>query len=101
MALWAAYQHFEEKAKGSIEVGRLADFAILSDNPLTVERMKIVDIKVVETIKKGKSIYQADQTKVSGDSAVCVESSRCSEGFVAYTAHSPLATVFAIPPHMH
>lgn len=101
MTLWAAYQHFEEKAKGSIEVGRLADFAILSDNPLTVERMKIVDIKVVETIKKGKSIYQADQTKVSGDSAVCVESSRCSEGFVAYTAHSPLATVFGIPPHMH
>lgn len=101
MTLWAAYQHFEEKIKGSIEVGKLADFAILSDNPLTIDRMKIADIEVIETIKKGKSIYRIDATKTSEDSALCVESSRCYEKFVAFRAGSPLTEVFGDPPHLH
>jgi predicted amidohydrolase YtcJ len=101
MTLWAAYQHFEEKTKGSIEVGKLADFAILSDNPLTIDRMKIADIKVIETIKKGKSIYRIDPTQTADDSALCVDSSRCYEKFVAFRAHSPLTEVFGVPPHLH
>ena len=48
----------EQKNKGSIEPGKLADLVILSDNPLTVEPMKIKDIKVVQTIKEGKSVYK-------------------------------------------
>jgi hypothetical protein len=55
----AAYQYFEEDSKGSIEVGKLADLVILDRNPLTVDPMTIKDIKVVETIKEGKSIYKA------------------------------------------
>jgi predicted amidohydrolase YtcJ len=58
MTLWPAYQYFEEKSKGSITVGKLADFVILSGNPLTVDRSTIADIKVLETIKEGKSIYR-------------------------------------------
>jgi predicted amidohydrolase YtcJ len=101
MTLWAAYQHFEEKTKGSIEVGKLADFAILSDNPLTIERQKLADITVVETIKKGRSIYRRDETKTSGHPASCLESSRCYERFAAFRAHSPLTAVFGVPPHRH
>ena len=56
--LWSAYQHFEEKSKGSLEVGKLADFAVLDGNPLTVDPMKIADIKVIETIKEGKTVYR-------------------------------------------
>jgi len=63
--IWSAYQHFEEDQKGSIEVGKLADFAILAANPLTVDPMMIKDIEVVETIKEGKSIYKAGSTSVS------------------------------------
>ena len=58
MTLWPAYQHFEEKTKGSLEVGKLADLVILSENPLTVDRARLKQIKVEETIKAGESIYR-------------------------------------------
>jgi predicted amidohydrolase YtcJ len=54
----AAYQYSEQSSKGSIEPGKLADLVILSGNPLTVQPDNIKDIKVVETIKEGKSIYK-------------------------------------------
>jgi len=53
----AAYQHKTETIKGSIAVGKLADFVILDKNPLAVELDAIKDIKVVETIKEGVTIY--------------------------------------------
>ena len=58
LTIWPAWQHFEEHSKGTIEVGKLADFVILSDNPLTVPPEKLADIEVVETIKEGVSIYR-------------------------------------------
>jgi hypothetical protein len=53
-----AYQYFEENTKGSLKVGKLADLVILDKNPLKVNAMTIKDIKVMETIKEGKSIYK-------------------------------------------
>ena len=54
----AAYQYFEEKTKGSLEPGKLADFVVLDKNPLKVAPVAIKDIKVVETIKEGETIYR-------------------------------------------
>jgi predicted amidohydrolase YtcJ len=59
MTIWAAEQYDEQESKGSLEVGKLADLVILDQNPLKVDRMAIKDIKVVETIKEGKTLYRA------------------------------------------
>lgn len=57
MTIWPAWQHFEDKTKGSIEVGKDADLVILSANPMTVPPATIKDIKVDATIKAGKTVY--------------------------------------------
>ena len=41
ITLWGAYQHFEETTKGTLDVGKLADMVVLSDNPLTIEPARI------------------------------------------------------------
>jgi predicted amidohydrolase YtcJ len=61
LTIWAAYQQFEEASKGSLEVGKLADFAILSADPTAVDPETIDRIRVVETIKEGTTIHRADQ----------------------------------------
>lgn len=53
----AAYELFEEGTKGSLTLGKTADFVILDKDPLTVEPMEIKNIQVLETIKSGSSIY--------------------------------------------
>jgi predicted amidohydrolase YtcJ len=74
--LWSAYQHFEEKTKGSIEVGKLADFVLLDQNPLAIDPLKIAEIKVMETIKQGKSVYRRDAMKKQVSDA-CAQSPAC------------------------
>jgi len=57
ITLWGAEEFGEADSKGSIEAGKLADFVVLSDNPLTVNPMDINQIVVLETIKEGKTVY--------------------------------------------
>jgi len=56
----AAWQIFEEKTKGSLEVGKLADMVILDANPLTAAPEALLDIAVLETFKEGKSVYRKE-----------------------------------------
>jgi hypothetical protein len=59
MTIWPAWQHFEEATKGSIEVGKLADFVVLSDNPMTVDAGRLAGLKVMQTIKEGVAVFTA------------------------------------------
>jgi len=54
----AAWQNFEEDAKGSIEPGKLADFAVLGRNPLAAPPSALRDIPIEETIVGGATVYR-------------------------------------------
>lgn len=100
MTIWPAYQHFEEDSKGSIEVGKLADFVILSADPTAVDPETLDQIKVVETIKEGRSVYVATKTTENtqkGDiSGSCAESEKC---FANATAN--LGSMGIVHVHFH
>jgi predicted amidohydrolase YtcJ len=72
----AAWQNFEEATKGSLEVGKLADFCVLSDNPLTIAPSgyaattpgntapeKIRTITIDQTVVGGKTIYDRNSLR--------------------------------------
>jgi predicted amidohydrolase YtcJ len=57
---WSAYQHWEDNKKGTLTEGKIADFVILDANPLKVDTEAIKDIKVLNTIKEGKIVYESE-----------------------------------------
>jgi predicted amidohydrolase YtcJ len=67
LTIWPAWQHFEEADKGSIEVGKLADFVLLSDDPTTVDPETLDQIRVMATVKRDKVIYQVDEGVQKGE----------------------------------
>jgi len=54
----SAYAEFQEGVKGTLEVGKLADFVILSEDIFTIDPVKIRDVKVVLTVVDGKIAFQ-------------------------------------------
>ena len=56
MTIWAAYSNFEENEKGSIDVGKLADFIILDKDILEVDEDEIPNINVLQTFVNGKKV---------------------------------------------
>ncbi len=53
-----AYASFEEKIKGSIEVGKVADLVVLSEDILQIDKESIKDVKVDMTIIDGNILYK-------------------------------------------
>jgi predicted amidohydrolase YtcJ len=75
----AAFQIKEESTKGTLEPGKLADLVILDGNPLKVDPKTIQDLRVLQTIKEGTTVYTrpanaaaADAASGSGNSLPCV-----------------------------
>ncbi len=57
MTRWAAYANFEEKQKGSIEIGKVADFVMLDRDIMEVSHRMIPGARVVATFLNGKIVY--------------------------------------------
>ena len=57
MTIWAAKGYFAEGRKGSVEIGKEADFVILSDDIMTIEDGKIPAVKVINTFIDGELVY--------------------------------------------
>lgn len=55
MTIWAAFSNFEENEKGSIEVGKFADFVILDKDIMTVDIHEVPNIKVEKTVVGGEA----------------------------------------------
>jgi predicted amidohydrolase YtcJ len=55
----SAYAEFQELEKGTLEVGKLADFVVLSDDIFTIAPAKIRDARVVMTVVDGKVAFEA------------------------------------------
>ncbi|MBA2112872.1 amidohydrolase [Bremerella alba] len=55
----AAWQNFEEDIKGSLVPGKLADFVIVDQDPLSLEPQQIRDVRVLQTVVGGKTVYSA------------------------------------------
>ena len=59
MTIWAAFANFEENEKGSIEVGKFADFTILDKDIMKIEEAELPKTKVVATFINGELVYEA------------------------------------------
>jgi len=60
----AAYASFEEDLKGSLEVGKLADIIILSDDLFEIDTDDIKDVQPILTIVGGKEVYSCELTHI-------------------------------------
>ncbi len=58
MTIWAAYSNFEDHEKGSIEVGKFADFIVLEKDIMTCDEDDIPNIQVEATFVGGKLVYR-------------------------------------------
>ena len=60
--LWPAYAAFEEKLRGTIETGKLADLTILSADIMTIPELQILKTRCVMTVINGEIVYEASST---------------------------------------
>ena len=61
MTKWAAYANFEEDEKGSIEVGKVADFVMLTNDIMVLNDSEILATEVLATFLGGEMVYQRKQ----------------------------------------
>lgn len=61
MTIWAAKSNFEENEKGSLEIGKWADFIITDRDLMTTEESDILGTKVLKTFIAGEKVFEADK----------------------------------------
>jgi predicted amidohydrolase YtcJ len=61
LTIWAAYAAFEEDQKGTLEVGKLADFIVIDRDIMTCPPADIPATKVLRTVIGGETVFLAGQ----------------------------------------
>ena len=61
----SAYAEFEEREKGSISPGKLADMVLLSDDIFSIDPVRIRDVRVLQTIVGGKVVFDSARKPVT------------------------------------
>src|SRR6266496_5868940 len=61
--IWPAYAAFEEKLRGSIEVGKLADLTVLSADIMTIPELEILKTRCLMTVIGGEIVYEAGSSR--------------------------------------
>ena len=56
--IWPAIASFEETVKGTIEVGKFADFSIFDQDLMTIPEIEILESKNILTIVGGRVVFQ-------------------------------------------
>ena len=60
MTIWAAYANFEEEVKGSLEVGKYADFVVFDQDLMQIPMKEIPELDVEATYLDGKRVYSGN-----------------------------------------
>lgn len=58
MTIWSAYANFEEQERGSIEIGKMADFVVLGQDIMTIAPEKIRQVAVLQTFVGGEKVFE-------------------------------------------
>jgi len=56
--IWPAIASFEEDIKGTIEVGKLADFSVFDQDLMNIPELKILESNNILTVVDGRVVYQ-------------------------------------------
>jgi predicted amidohydrolase YtcJ len=60
ITLNSSYELHQEQATGSLEVGKFADLIVLDRNALKIPAEEIAQVKVLQTVVGGRTVYEAD-----------------------------------------
>ena len=59
MTIWAAFANFQEKERGSIEIGKSADFIILDTDIMKIKTKELRNTKVKQTYINGEKLFDS------------------------------------------
>ena len=63
MTIWAAFSSFEENEKGSIEVGKMADFVVTAKDLMTAPKIELRNLKVTHTFVAGEKVFELQENQ--------------------------------------
>src|SRR5437667_3683218 len=97
--IWPAYAAFEEKDKGLIELGKLADFSVLSQDIMKIPEPEILKTRCLMTVIGGEIVYECrgdgPQSPAGGSGELSLANSLCGANYTSLLGNSPVNLIYA------